>query len=152
MNYETLAIERRGAVATIWMDRPAVFNAFNEQLIAELAAACAELDADAGVRVVVLAEVDSEADEIPFDTQAELTLKWVHRRGAEPGLSPVLLDALKSMQLPVGDFHAWVGCESAIAKALRTHLVGERGANPKWTRASGYWRRGAAATHASHDE
>ena len=47
MSYETLAIERRGAVATIWMDRPAVFNAFNEQLIAELAAACAELDADA---------------------------------------------------------------------------------------------------------
>ena len=55
MSYETLAIERRGAVATLWMDRPAVFNAFNEQLIAELAAACAELDADASVRVVVLA-------------------------------------------------------------------------------------------------
>ncbi len=55
MTYETLAIERRGAVATIWMDRPEVFNAFNEQLIAELAAACAELDADASVRVVVLA-------------------------------------------------------------------------------------------------
>ena len=36
MSYETLAIERRGAVATLWMDRPAVFNAFNEQLIAEL--------------------------------------------------------------------------------------------------------------------
>ena len=53
--YETLAIERRGAVATIWMDRPEVFNAFNEQLIAELAAACAALDADASVRVVVLA-------------------------------------------------------------------------------------------------
>ncbi|HHW63326.1 MAG TPA: enoyl-CoA hydratase/isomerase family protein [Rhodocyclaceae bacterium] len=53
--YETLAIERRGAVATIWMDRPEVFNAFNEQLIAELATACAELDADATVRVVVLA-------------------------------------------------------------------------------------------------
>ncbi|MHB1375185.1 MAG: enoyl-CoA hydratase/isomerase family protein [Thauera sp.] len=55
MTYETLAIERRGAVATIWMDRPEVFNAFNEQLIAELAAACTELDVDAGVRVVVLA-------------------------------------------------------------------------------------------------
>ena len=55
MTYETLAIERRGAVATIWMDRPEVFNAFNEQLIAELAAACVELDADASVRVVVLA-------------------------------------------------------------------------------------------------
>jgi len=106
----------------------------------------------AGARAVVLAEIDSEADEIAFDTQAELTLKWAHRRGTEPGLSHVLLDALKAMQLPAGDFHAWVGCESAIAKALRAHLVGERGANPKWTRASGYWRRGAVATHDSHDE
>lgn len=106
----------------------------------------------AGARAVVLAEIDSEADEIAFDTQAELTLKWAHRRGTEPGLSHVLLDALKAMKLPAGDFHAWVGCESAIAKALRAHLVGERGANPKWTRASGYWRRGAVATHDSHDE
>ncbi|MDR6521744.1 NADPH-dependent ferric siderophore reductase [Variovorax paradoxus] len=106
----------------------------------------------AGARAVVLAEIDSEADEIAFDTQAELTLKWAHRRGTEPGQSHVLLDALKAMKLPAGDFHAWVGCESAIAKALRAHLVGERGANPKWTRASGYWRRGAVATHDSHDE
>ena len=52
--YETLEIERRGKVATIWMNRPAVFNAFDEQLIAELAAACKELDADPTVRVVVL--------------------------------------------------------------------------------------------------
>jgi NADPH-dependent ferric siderophore reductase len=79
-------------------------------------------------------------------------LKWVHRNGAEPGLSPVLIDALRAMALPAGDFHAWVGCESAIAKALRAHLVGERGANPKWIRASGYWRRGAVATHDTHDE
>ncbi|QOF76740.1 siderophore-interacting protein [Variovorax sp. 38R] len=106
----------------------------------------------AGARVVVLAEVDSEADEIPFETQADLTLRWVHRQGAAPGLSPVLVDTLKAMTLPAGDFHAWVGCESAIAKALRAHLVGERGANPKWVRASGYWRRGAVATHDTHDE
>lgn len=52
--YETLEIERSGRVATIWMNRPAVFNAFDEQLIAELAAACTELDADPAVRVVVL--------------------------------------------------------------------------------------------------
>ena len=45
--YTTLSIEREGAVATVWMDRPDVFNAFDEQLIADLGAACAELDADA---------------------------------------------------------------------------------------------------------
>ena len=52
--FETLEIERDGKVATIWMNRPAVFNAFDEQLIAELAAACRELDGDPTVRVVVL--------------------------------------------------------------------------------------------------
>jgi len=52
--YETLEIQYAGRVATIWMNRPAVLNAFDEQLIAELAAACRELDADNSVRVVIL--------------------------------------------------------------------------------------------------
>ena len=34
--YTTLSIEREGADTTVWMDRPDVFNAFDEQLIAEL--------------------------------------------------------------------------------------------------------------------
>lgn len=53
--YETLEIERYDRVATIWMNRPEVFNAFNEQLIADLGDACTLLDADQAVRVVVLA-------------------------------------------------------------------------------------------------
>jgi len=53
--YKTLSIERQSRVATLWMDRPEVFNAFDEQLIDDLQSACAELDADASVRVVVLA-------------------------------------------------------------------------------------------------
>lgn len=53
--YETLEIEHSNRVATIWMNRPAVFNAFDEQLITDLNAACTTLDADTSVRVVVLA-------------------------------------------------------------------------------------------------
>lgn len=52
--YETLEIERSGGVATIWMNRPDVHNAFNARLIADLTAACEALDADESVRVVVL--------------------------------------------------------------------------------------------------
>jgi methylglutaconyl-CoA hydratase len=52
--YETLEIERDGGVATVWMNRPDVHNAFNAQLIADLTAACRALDADDSVRVVVL--------------------------------------------------------------------------------------------------
>jgi NADPH-dependent ferric siderophore reductase len=106
----------------------------------------------AGARAVVLAEVDSEADEIPFDTQAGLDLQWVHRRGTEPATGSPLLDALRGLTLPGGDFHAWVACESGAAKAIRAHLVGERGAHPKWVKAAGYWRRGSAATHDTHED
>jgi len=53
--YETLQIERVGDVATVWMNRPEVFNAFNEALIAELTDAFTALDVDPRVRVVVLA-------------------------------------------------------------------------------------------------
>ena len=53
--YQTLEIERAGPVATVWMNRPEVHNAFNPWLIADLTAACRELDADSTVRVVILA-------------------------------------------------------------------------------------------------
>ncbi|MEZ5628132.1 MAG: enoyl-CoA hydratase/isomerase family protein [Rhodocyclaceae bacterium] len=53
--FETLDIERDGGIATVWMNRPDVHNAFNAQLIADLTAACVQLDADETVRVVVLA-------------------------------------------------------------------------------------------------
>ena len=87
MNYETLAIERRGAVATIWMDRPAGFNAFNEQLIAELAAACTELDTDASMRVVVLAGRGKH-----FSAGADLN--WM-RRAADSTEAENLADSRK---------------------------------------------------------
>lgn len=53
--YPSLEIERTGALATIWMNRPEVCNAFDESLIADLTDACAELDSDSALRVVVLA-------------------------------------------------------------------------------------------------
>jgi methylglutaconyl-CoA hydratase len=54
--FETLAVSRRRAgVAQVTMARPAVFNAFDEAMIAELNAAFAALAEDGSVRVIVLA-------------------------------------------------------------------------------------------------
>lgn len=53
--FETLEIEQQGGVVTVWMNRPDVHNAFNAQLIADLTAACRQLDEDDSVRVMVLA-------------------------------------------------------------------------------------------------
>ncbi|PIE82880.1 MAG: enoyl-CoA hydratase [Candidatus Contendobacter odensis] len=55
MVYQTLEIWRDHRVATLWMNRPQVHNAFNADVIAELSAAFHELATDDTVRVVVLA-------------------------------------------------------------------------------------------------
>ncbi|AVS72264.1 NADPH-dependent ferric siderophore reductase [Paracidovorax avenae] len=101
----------------------------------------------AGTPALALIEVDGPADEQPLPTQAAARIRWVHRSGAAPGEGSRLLEALRALPLPAGDVHAWVACETAAAKALRAHLVDERGVYPKWIKASGYWRRGSAATH-----
>lgn len=85
--YETVEIEIQGDVATLWMNRPDVHNAFNSQLIADIAAACRELDADSKVRVVVLAGRGKS-----FSAGADLN--WMKRAG-EAGLDENLHDAMQ---------------------------------------------------------
>ncbi len=101
----------------------------------------------ASMRAIVIGEVDSAADEIEFETKANATVAWAHRDGAPPGVSDVLARKLSELKLPGGDYYAWVACESLLAKALRRQLIADHGANPKWMRAAGYWRRGAVAVH-----
>ena len=54
MDYESLQLEIRQGVATIWMNRPDRHNAFDETLIAELDHAVQRLGDDPNARVIVL--------------------------------------------------------------------------------------------------
>jgi NADPH-dependent ferric siderophore reductase len=105
----------------------------------------------AGTRAVVIGEIDGPDDQITFETKANVTVKWAHRNGAAPGETDVLAKTLATLKLPAGDYYAWVACESLTAKALRRQLIADHGANPKWLRAAGYWRRGAVAVHDVHE-
>ncbi len=58
-SWQTLGIQRDGAVANLVMQRPEVHNAFDAQLIADLTEALLQLDADPTVRAVVLAGAGS---------------------------------------------------------------------------------------------
>jgi methylglutaconyl-CoA hydratase len=51
----SVLVERSGGVARVTLNRPEVRNAFDDSLIARLSETFAQLDTDAGVRVVVLA-------------------------------------------------------------------------------------------------
>lgn len=87
MNYETLEIVVEQGVATVWMNRPDVHNAFNAQLIADITAACRELDTDETVRVVVLAGRGKS-----FSAGADLN--WMKAAG-EASVEENLADARK---------------------------------------------------------
>ncbi len=80
-----LEIELDGPVATIWMNRPDLHNAFDQDLIAELTAACKALDDDDDVRVVILAGRGKS-----FSAGADLN--WM-KRAADNGIDDNLDDA-----------------------------------------------------------
>jgi len=71
MSFETLEVTR-GAVARVRMNRPQVFNAFDEAMIGELDLAFTELDIDPEVRVIVL-----EGAGKAFSAGADL--QWMQR-------------------------------------------------------------------------
>jgi NADPH-dependent ferric siderophore reductase len=106
----------------------------------------------AGAKAVAVVEVDRPGCEIAMPSPADVAVSWTYRNGAEPGTGDALARALREATLPRGDVHAWVACESLTAKALRAQLIAEHGANPKWIKAAGYWRRGATAVHETHNE
>lgn len=54
MDYETIKTEVEGAVGIITLNRPDSLNAFNTQMRADFVAATAEMEANPGVRAVVL--------------------------------------------------------------------------------------------------
>jgi len=85
----------------------------------------------AGARALVFVEVAGPADHIALDTRADVEVVWAHRDGHVAEQPSPLLAGLLRTSLPAGDFHAWIGCESGDAKALRAHLVTDCQANPR---------------------
>ena len=83
--FTTLEIQLNGPVATVWMNRPDLHNAFDETLITELTAAFMALDDDADIRAVVLAGRGKS-----FSAGADLN--WM-RRAANNGIDENLNDA-----------------------------------------------------------
>ena len=83
--YETLEVEHKDGVATLWMNRPELNNAFNETVIGELTRALRAFDDDENVRVVVLAGRGKS-----FSAGADLN--WM-KRAASYSLEENLRDA-----------------------------------------------------------
>jgi len=106
----------------------------------------------AGTRALIVVEVADAGEEQHFDTRARFETHWLHRDGGAPGDRSLLPAAIAGLKLPPGDGYAWVAAEAATAKALRRHLVEERGLKKDRVKAAAYWKRGAVAVHETYDD
>lgn len=108
-----------------------------------LPAIAASLEAvPAGAPVVVRLVCDGPEHELGLGTPGELDLAWLHRDGAAAAGEEVLADAVRDLAAPAGRCHVFVHGEAAETRAVRRHLLAERGMSPGELSCSPYWRRG----------
>ncbi|MER5882653.1 siderophore-interacting protein [Streptomyces sp. NPDC001941] len=92
----------------------------------------------AGLPVRAFLEVPCAADVLEPVTAAKAELTWLVREDGAPSA----LEAVRAAELPGALPYAWLAGESGSVKALRRHLVGERGLDRRRVTFVGYWRRG----------
>jgi methylglutaconyl-CoA hydratase len=111
-SYQHVEIEQRGAVRWLWLNRPEVRNAFNDALIADIAAAFADVEASPETRVVVVAGRGPA-----FCAGADLN--WM-RAMAGYGHADNHADALKVARM----FHAVHSCSKPVVGRVHGDAFG----------------------------
>lgn len=94
----------------------------------------------AGATVKAFLEVEDPVEEQKLETQADAEIIWLHRAGRPVG--EALVEAVRAMEFPPGEVHAFVHGEATFVKDLRGLLRVERGLPMAQLSISGYWRRG----------
>ena len=105
----------------------------------------------AHAQAYVWIEVDGARDHIPVETRASIVVQWVHREGARPGPSTLVLDKVAAFDIPHGRGQAYLIGETSNVRALRHHLIG-RGLDRSAIRSEGYWRPGRIGGHDHIDD
>ena len=103
-------------------------------------------EAAAGLSVTSVVAVPGPQDEQRFETRADLTARWTHRPAAAAADPHPLLAQLAAVELTPETF-VWIAAEATVARALRAHIVQERGHPLTWMKAGGYWVKGRADAH-----
>lgn len=106
-----------------------------------------------GLPVRAFIDVAHPADRLPLPTKADADVRWLvraesgrdvpgHRGARTPDRGSRLLSAVAAASLPAGRGYAWIAGEASCVRALRGHLVAERGFPRETVVFTGYWRQG----------
>ena len=106
-----------------------------------LPAICASVESlPAAKPCVVLAVIDGPEDEIEIVSKGDMRLIWLHRsRVQEP--EEILVQAVRDLEFPNGRYDIFVHGEAAEVRAVRKHLILDRGVEKSGSSISPYWRR-----------
>jgi len=106
-----------------------------------LPAIAAALDGmPAGARVRAFIEVADAAEEQKLETAGDAEITWLRR--ADRPVGEALVEAVRGLEFPPGEVHAFVHGEATFVKELRAHLRLDRDLPMSQLSISGYWRRG----------
>ena len=111
----------------------------DESALPAIAAALERLPEGAPAHVFI--EVEGPDDEIKLATAADAHITWVYRNGRPVGQK--LVAAVRALEFPPGEVHAFVHGEAGFVKQLRRYLRVETGVPMERLSISGYWRAGA---------
>jgi len=119
----TISLERSGPIATVTLNRPTVLNALNLQMLDELSAAFAELDADDALRAVIVTGAGPKAFAAGADISELNALPNARAGEAQARRGQALTTAIERMRVPViaavNGFALGGGCEIAMACDIR---------------------------------
>jgi NADPH-dependent ferric siderophore reductase len=93
-----------------------------------------------GALVVVRLLCDGPDHEIELPSAGTVDLQWLHRAGDENDVD-LLVESVRTLAFPRGRVHAFVHGEADEIRAIRRHLLAERGLDRADMSCSPYWRR-----------
>jgi NADPH-dependent ferric siderophore reductase len=110
----------------------------DESALPAIAASLESLPPGAQVRVRLVC--DGPAHEIALPTGADVDLRWLHRSGG-PEDAELLVDAVRGLEFLPGRPFGFVHGEADEIRAVRHHLLHDRGLTRADLSCSPYWRR-----------
>lgn len=104
-----------------------------------------------GARATAIVEIPTPEDRQDLTTVGDVTVEWLV--GTGNGLGPSALpEAVAAQPVPDAPWYAWVACEAAASRRIRTHLRREMGLARDRHHAIGYWNESLTGNRSAEVE